>query len=495
MNGSIDAWRLFAFVRDEAAQFRVAASTDGENFRQLQFQRTAFPSSQSVYGYLTPVLIAGTIDDGDARYLRVTYDAAGDSACSTPEASNGPVEIGRIEIEYDRDSASAGAATPSAESASDQSARQPTPASATVFVDSFQRLPATFAAIDKAAARGDRRLNVVPTILVDLSDELKIKTYGRRGRPRRGYQRFDEVMRAEFQEQLRQVFARMVRHEMDIYILPHIDAGGDVATWRNWVDFDPLVEYGGYSYEQLMIKSIAGALADTVKPDTHVEFALSGEMGTSLFRYPDAYRAIVRRLRERPELKQRKIGVSLNHSGIAGEGNPTGVADIELADASRAALQSLINDCDFVGMSFYRPVSVSPTADDFVRGIDHFMGEFQKHGINVPTTKPMHFSEVGIGGGHEDESAVDDPALAVQSPWAGSGWPGVNPWKSPAMQELRRQYHRALLEFLAEQPARWRVSAAFFWSTGSWDPQGMRHPEFADPEIVREIDAHNWQIR
>ena len=63
------------------------------------------------------------------------------------------------------------------------------------------------------------------------------------------------------------------------------------------------------------------------------------------------------------------------------------------------------------------------------------------------------------------------------------------------MQQLRRQYHSALLQFLDEQPARWRVSAAFFWSTGSWDPQGIRHPVFADPEISREIRAHNQKVR
>ena len=61
-------------------------------------------------------------------------------------------------------------------------------------------------------------------------------------------------------------------------------------------------------------------------------------------------------------------------------------------------MQALIDDCDFIGMSFYAPVTVSPTPDDFVRGIDRFMGEFKQYGLSVPTTKPMQFSEVGIGG-------------------------------------------------------------------------------------------------
>jgi hypothetical protein len=145
-------------------------------------------------------------------------------------------------------------------------------------------------------------------------------------------------------------------------------------------------------------------------------------------------------------------------------------------------------------MSFYRPVRVNPTPDDFVRGIESYMSEFAKYGLTVPTTKPMHFSEVGIGGGHDGENAVDDPAKAVETPWAGSGWPGVNPWRNPAMRQLRREYHQALLEFLQKQPSPWRVSAAFFWSTGSWDPQGIRHPEFADPEISRDIRVHNDRV-
>jgi hypothetical protein len=86
---------------------------------------------------------------------------------------------------------------------------------------------------------------------------------------------------------------------------------------------------------------------------------------------------------------------------------------------------------------------------------------------------------------------ASDPANAVETPWSGSGDPRINPWKSPAMQQLRRDYHAALLEFLSEPPARWHVSAAFFWGTGSWDPLGMRHPEFADPEIASAVRVHN----
>jgi hypothetical protein len=216
-------------------------------------------------------------------------------------------------------------------------------------------------------------------------------------------------------------------------------------------------------------------------------------MGTSLFRYPQSYRKIVRRLRDESALKRLKIGFSLNHGGIAGRGNPTGAPDIRLTDEGRSQMQSLIEECDFVGMSFYRPVRAQPTVDDFVRGIEHFMGEFKAYGLAVPTSKPMHFSEVGLGGGN-DGDGTSDPAKAVQTPWEGTNNPRENPWRHQAMRQLRRQYHSALLDFLSQQPAPWRVSAAFFWSMGSWDPHGTRNPEFADGEIMEAIERHNRAV-
>ncbi len=118
------------------------------------------------------------------------------------------------------------------------------------------------------------------------------------------------------------------------------------------------------------------------------------------------------------------------------------------------------------------------------------MGELEGHGLSVPATKPMHFSEIGIGGGH-DGDVTNNPAKAVETPWEGTADPRQNPWRHEAMWQLRRQYHRAMLDFLSRQPAKWRVSAAFFWSTGSWDPQGNQQPVFADPEIVHAIERHN----
>jgi hypothetical protein len=491
VNGPVDQWRVYVFAANEDAELAFTISSDGKDYRPAMVRRQSFPSDETVYGYLTPILFEGEAPSSDIRYLRIARpnvviaDVADGSAASDDES----LQVSRVEIDYD--------GVPNGEAETDAKrtmAGPPTPLNATVFVDNPRHIESTLAAIDKIAARGDRRVNVAVTILVDLTNDLRIKSYGWDHAGDRGYEPCDDRMEEKLRNALRQVFARIAAHNMDIYILPHIDSGGRVRTWRNWVHFDPLEAYGGYSYAGLMIESIATALADTVPPSTRVEMALSGEMGTSLFLYPNSYRQIIRSMRQNPRVERLKIGISLNHNGISGKGNPTGAPDIQLTDADRQQLQLLLDECNFIGMSCYRPVSYPPTTEDFVRGIDHFLSEFKQHGLAVSRTKPLHFSEVGIGGGHDDDDVAGDPERAVQTPWAGSGNPRTNPWRTPAMQQLRRQYHNALLKFLADQPASRPVTAAFFWSTGSWDPQGTRHPEFMDADIVDEIKRHNEHV-
>jgi hypothetical protein len=62
------------------------------------------------------------------------------------------------------------------------------------------------------------------------------------------------------------------------------------------------------------------------------------------------------------------------------------------------------------------------------------------------------------------------------------------------MQQLRREFHSALLEFLEQQPAKWPVTGAYLWSMGSWDPLGHGEPKFADPQIMEQIEKHNRAV-
>ena len=63
------------------------------------------------------------------------------------------------------------------------------------------------------------------------------------------------------------------------------------------------------------------------------------------------------------------------------------------------------------------------------------------------------------------------------------------------MQQLRIDYHRALLDFLREQSGPNRVEHAYLWSEGSWDPMDIQQSGFGDPEIIAMIQEHNRLLK
>ncbi|KAJ9517676.1 hypothetical protein QJQ45_025138 [Haematococcus lacustris] len=78
-------------------------------------------------------------------------------------------------------------------------------------------------------------------------------------------------------------------------ITPHIDNGDNeewsLRTWRNGLVFDPRQRYGGISYEEIMLQPLARALAryESDPRLKRVHFALQGEMGATVMRYPTQY--------------------------------------------------------------------------------------------------------------------------------------------------------------------------------------------------------------
>jgi hypothetical protein len=164
--------------------------------------------------------------------------------------------------------------------------------------------------------------------------------------------------------------------------------------------------------------------------------------------------------------------------------------------AQLASVRRLLAASDFLGFSCYGVVGVPPKADDFTRIVHRFAEDLKRVGVELPEGLALHFSEVGLGGGGQTERYKDigiarTPEEAARSPWSGTSDPRQNPWTTEPMREYRRAYHRALLEFLRTQPAPWRVTAAFLWNTGSWDPYGFEDAAFADPEIVEMIRRYN----
>lgn len=378
-------------------------------------------------------------------------------------------------------------ALPIAACADEAKTPSPTPLDMSVMIFHEWGLQDASTMVELAAKHGHRRVNFVITIHCQLDEDLNVLNYGLiRARKGWQYEKFDDKLLALFQQHLKTAFTRAVELELDIAILPHVDAAGPKFGWHNEFDLDPLKSCGGISYQQVMIDSIANALEESVNDTTQVEFALTGEMGRTVFAYPDAYRKLMADLRKRKRLKRLTAGVSINFNKVTGNHQPT-TSQIE-------SVQRLFAESDFLGMSCYGSVSVPPQPKDFATTLEAFVADVKRHGVAIPLDLDLHFSEVGLGGGGSSQQPEDiehTPATAASSPWAGTSDAGKNPWASTAMRDFRREYHQALLTFLQSQRSDRKVTAAFLWNTGSWCPYGSDNKTFTDAEIMAMIRRHN----
>ncbi len=85
----INQMRVYSFISGEAAEIKVAVSTNGESFEEISAQRKDLVSGageSDAYGYLRPVSFTAENRISDAKYLKI--ESAGD------------VQISRIEINY-----------------------------------------------------------------------------------------------------------------------------------------------------------------------------------------------------------------------------------------------------------------------------------------------------------------------------------------------------------------------------------------------------------
>ena len=155
----------------------IETSADGKTFQPANVERKAFPSSQTVYGYLTPILFSGNDAADNATYLRIALHKTPDGGKSKTARRSG---TSATPIRWkSRASKSNTTAWHLKRRCNEPESRKAAQLNSTIFIDSSARpLTSTLAAIDAAAERGERRLNVVVTILVDLTEDLHIKTFG-----------------------------------------------------------------------------------------------------------------------------------------------------------------------------------------------------------------------------------------------------------------------------------------------------------------------------
>lgn len=362
-----------------------------------------------------------------------------------------------------------------------------------------------------AGAPPDRRwVQLVPTLHARLNPDLSIDAYGTmldRGESWTEASNFapaTDALADRFRDAFAAAIGQAVRRGMHVSILPHLDpAGGPTSEWRNLYDFAPTDRIGAGSYESLMIDPLAAAIEAEATSDTRIDLALSGEMGRSLFEHPAEYLGILKRLRQRfatnPRTAGVRIGVALDWGNLDGDR-----LDGDRKANDKDATADLIANCDFVGISCYSPVSDEPVAKDFASATRRFVAKLADAiGVMPSPHTRLIYSEVGIGGGYpglgwggsdDDSWATKDdypvPSAVAAAPHEGRGNPRFDPWEAGELIWLRRQFHKALCDYLSgdQEPT---IERAFLWSEGPWDPQGVADRRFRDDEIAAVIDAHN----
>ncbi|MCA9231080.1 MAG: cellulase family glycosylhydrolase [Planctomycetales bacterium] len=461
----IDGWQIYLFASDKEAKVLVECSEDGQEFAPCKVQRQSIEVGSGDYGYHLPLLLKSSPDARGGRYLRISVAS---------EGSTTGVQLSRVEIRY-------GGAKQDRPRKEATNATHGAVLNPSVLLFHKPHQLEGVQAVRHAARLGSQCVNVVVTLLCQLDEQRQVVGYGvlRKGR----FIPLDERALADFQETIRRTFAEAVAHDMDIAVLAHLNSWGEVDDWRNYFQFDPLARYSGYSYEQAMIQPIKSALEAAVSAKTEVEIALAGEMGCSVFGHADSYRTLLKNFRSSTHLPHLQLGVSLNFNRVSGEYQPT--------EEEQAEVQELVHECDFLGLSNYYWFDLPPAASGFSKGVEYFLRGMESHGVSVPPTLPLHFSEVGIGGCTVDGQLASSPEQAALTPWEGSDRLARNPWKSEAMRRFRLQYHQALLDFLQHQPESHRVTKAFLWSEGSWDPMDVTQAGFADEAIIALIQKHN----
>lgn len=349
--------------------------------------------------------------------------------------------------------------------------------------------------VEKADALGHKRVQFCIALQAELDANHKVQSIGlyrdnrEAGKPNAFY-RYDNEIHTELFGYLRDCFRAAENKGIKISLLLHLNSHGEINEWRNNFDFDPLLPLQGVSYENGYFSTVMKALEESVSADHPAEISVQGEMGKTVFLYPESWKKLIKNTRSKSKLKNARYGLSFNYQGVAGSA--------PLTDEKKEELKSLWGVCDFIGISMYQGVSLPPQASDFDFALGLFLGEFYARGCPLPVDKNIHFVEVGLGGGGlsstdwQSHIPAKKAADAARSPYLGASTiDKPNPWSNQELTDLRIGYHQALCEFLSKPRSRHTVTQAFLWNFGSWDPLGIENSTFANLKITKAVKVHN----
>jgi hypothetical protein len=104
---------------------------------------------------------------------------------------------------------------------------------------------------------------------------------------------------------------------LNIAVNARVDDGRSLGGWRNTLKFNPKQRYGRYSYEEIILNPLADMLSAATSAGSSVEFTLQGEMGATVFAYPNEWIDVANTIRQR-------IISSARASGNRASGNKAG---------------------------------------------------------------------------------------------------------------------------------------------------------------------------
>ena len=348
--------------------------------------------------------------------------------------------------------------------------------------------------VDQTAAHAAGRIHFCITLQALLEEGSRIKSIGLyqeagAGKSGNAFHPANEAINAQLTQYLRVAFSRALHHRLDVSLLLHLNAHGEKQDWRNHFDFNPLQDGENQSYRDAMIRPVLKAIAASLPADWPVDLSLQGEMGTTVFRYPDEWKSLLEECRQSlGNSPRRRVGLSFNYNSVAGNAGQS---------CSREKLRQLWDKSDFIGISLYQGVSSSPKSSDFDYALGSFAGEFQGIGCPLPSQKPIHIVEIGMGGGGQSKDdwqpVIPAPtsAQALAAPYLGTDDTQKNPWRQPELAQARRAYYGAFLAFASVPRERHPIEAISLWSHGSWDVHGIEKSDFGDPSLVQQIRSYN----
>jgi hypothetical protein len=296
----------------------------------------------------------------------------------------------------------------------------------------------------------------------------------------------NEKEKTRFHSHLNKCLETAKKHRLEVLYTPHLDATYEKYIWRNNLVFDPLKKYQGYHYKELLFDPLK--IFDKHDP---LHISLQGEMGATLFAYPNSHRKILRELKN--QFPRAKLGVSLNYNSL--NGNYSGFKK------NLASIQALINHSDFIGISAYAPVPVDLKPKHLKYSFFEFFKELKKTGLSLSSKKPIYYVEIGLGGGNylnDGRTKAKTLQEAFSNPYAGIRYlsqPSDNPWLDEKMIAARRNFHQQLIKFIRRENSALSfnrnnpVTKAYLWNANSWDPQGLypNNEDFKDLVIIDMI--------